>query len=93
MHAVKPYRVSRARLRCQAITVLISLQLCLLISLEGGLHFEAIYNHVATFATNGDISSVGGRKRGGDEEGSRGAKHIWQCFFAHSAALKANEEL
>lgn len=71
--------MSRARLRCQAITVLISLQLCLLISLEGGLHSGAIYNNVATFATNGDISSVGGEEEtrsGGSEEGSRGEKHI-----------------
>lgn len=63
MHAVKPYWVSRTRLRCQAITVLISLQLCLLISLEAVLHSKAIYNHVATFAANGDISS--GRRGGG----------------------------
>lgn len=53
MHAVKPYWVSCTRLRWQAITVLISLQLCLLISLEPSLHSKAIYNHVATFATNG----------------------------------------
>lgn len=60
MHDVKLYWVSHTRLRCQAITVLISLQLCLLISLEASLHSKVIYNHVATFATNGAISSGGG---------------------------------
>lgn len=82
MHAVKPHRVSRTRLRCQAIIVLISLQLCLINCLEARLHTErplacskGIYNHVATLTANGDIRL--GRER----------KNTFDSIFTHSAAL------
>lgn len=56
MHVVKTHRVAHTILRCQAIIVLISLQLRLITSLEANLHLEkepaftgGIYNHTAMF--------------------------------------------
>lgn len=40
MHVVKTHWVAHTILRCQAIIVLISLQLCLITSLEANLHSE-----------------------------------------------------
>ena len=38
MHVVNPHQVSHTRLRCQASIVLISLQLCVITSVEANLH-------------------------------------------------------